>query len=168
MSPGREGGTTTTTVRGRTIGQNVPSVHDELTMDDTNVPVLIVDDQAPFRSAARAVVTVTPGFKVVGEAESGEQAVELADSLTPSMVLMDINMPGIDGYEATKKITDAHPDTLVILVSTYAQNDLAADARSCGAGAYVHKEELAPKVLRQLWEAGGDPTWRSNGTTSGD
>lgn len=131
-------------------------------MEATSVPVLIVDDQAPFRSAARAVITVTPGFTVVGEAESGEQAVELADSLHPSMVLMDINMPGIDGYEATRKITEAHPEILVILVSTYSQNDLAADARLCGAGAYVHKEELAPKVLRELWDAGGDPAWRQS------
>jgi two-component system, NarL family, invasion response regulator UvrY len=131
-------------------------------MEATSVPVLIVDDQAPFRSAARAVITVTPGFTVVGEAESGEQAVELADSLQPSMVLMDINMPGIDGYEATRKITEAHPDILVILVSTYSQSDLAADARLCGAGAYVHKEELAPKVLRELWDAGGDPAWRQS------
>jgi two-component system, NarL family, invasion response regulator UvrY len=131
-------------------------------MEATSVPVLIVDDQAPFRSAARAVITVTPGFTVVGEAESGEQAVELADSLQPSMVLMDINMPGIDGYEATRKITEAHPDILVILVSTYSQSDLAAYARLCGAGAYVHKEELAPKVLRELWDAGGDPAWRQS------
>ena len=58
------------------------------------VPVLIVDDQAPFRRAARAVVTATPGFEVVGEAESGEEAVELADSLAPGLVLMDINLPG--------------------------------------------------------------------------
>jgi len=128
-------------------------------MEATSVPVLIVDDQAPFRSAARAVIMVTPGFTVVGEAESGEQAVELADSLEPKLVLMDINMPGIDGYEATRKITDAHPDILVILVSTYSQSDLAADARSCGARAYVHKEELAPKVLRELWASGGDPAW---------
>ena len=59
-----------------------------------SVPVLIVDDQAPFRRAARAVVTATAGFDVVGEAESGEEAVEMADALEPGLVLMDINLPG--------------------------------------------------------------------------
>jgi DNA-binding NarL/FixJ family response regulator len=125
-----------------------------------DVKVLIVDDQAPFRGAARAVVGATKEFSVIGEAESGEQAVELVDELAPDLVLMDINMGGIDGIEATRQITAAHPETMVVLVSTYAVADLAQDARSCGAAAYVHKEELAPRVLRELWSAGGDPTWK--------
>jgi DNA-binding NarL/FixJ family response regulator len=115
------------------------------------VPVLIVDDQAPFRRAARAVVTATPGFEVVGEAESGEEAVEMADALSPGLVLMDINLPGINGIEATRRITAAHPEAVVMLLSTYQSGDLPADAETCGAAAYVHKEEFGPDLVQDLW-----------------
>ena len=119
---------------------------------DRDVPVLVVDDQAPFRLAARAVVRRAEGFELVGEAESGEQAIALASDLHPAMVLMDIKMPGIGGIEATRRIVDEAPDTVVFLCSTYQQSDLPPDARTSGARGYVHKEELGPALLRQLWE----------------
>jgi two-component system invasion response regulator UvrY len=121
------------------------------------VQVLVVDDQAPFRAAARAVVARVPGFELAGEATSGEEAVELVEKLRPGVVLMDINMGAMDGLEATRLITAAHPETLVILVSTYTEDDMPPAARSCGASAYVNKDELSPRVVRLLWEAGGDP-----------
>jgi two-component system invasion response regulator UvrY len=120
--------------------------------------VLIVDDQMPFRMAARSVVGVTPGFEVVGEATSGEEAIEQVAALHPQLVLMDINMDGISGIEATRRITTDHPDVAVILLSTYDEEDLPADARSCGALGYVHKEQFGPDVLVDLWsgkESGG-------------
>jgi two-component system invasion response regulator UvrY len=123
------------------------------------VQVLVVDDQAPFRAAARAVVARVPGFELVGEATSGEEAIELVGRMRPAVVLMDINMGAMDGIEATKIITTEHPQTLVILVSTYTESDMPAAARSCGAAAYVNKDELSPRVVRRLWEAGGDPEW---------
>ena len=119
------------------------------------VPVLIVDDQAPFRRAARAVLAATPGFDAVGEAESGEQALDLVDSLAPALVLMDINMPGIDGIEASRRIVDGHPGTVVFLLSTYRSDDLPADALSCGAADYIHKEDFGSTVLRDLWQRHG-------------
>jgi len=115
------------------------------------VRVLIVDDQVPFRSVARTVVGVTKGFEVVGEAVSGEDAVAQAASVGPDLVLMDINLPGINGIEATRRITAARPDTLVLLLSTYAAEDLPADADECGAAGYVHKEDFGPAVLKRAW-----------------
>ncbi len=123
------------------------------------VDVLIVDDQAPFRAAARAVIARVAGFTLIAEAESGEEAVALHGDLRPDLVLMDINMGGIDGIEATRRITAVDPATMVVLVSTYRLDELPAGARTSGAKAYVNKDELSPRVLRRLWADGGDPAW---------
>ena len=115
------------------------------------VPVLIVDDQIPFRRAARMVLAATPGFEVVGEAMSGEEAIEQYEALEPGLVLMDINLPGISGIEATRQITAAHPDALVLLLSTYRADDLPESAETCGAAGYVNKEQFEPAVVLDLW-----------------
>jgi two-component system invasion response regulator UvrY len=123
------------------------------------VQVLVVDDQPPFRAAARAVLSRIAEFDLVGEAASGEEAVAMSESLQPDLVLMDINMGEMNGIEATRLVTASRPATMVILVSTYAEEDLPGDARTSGAAAYVHKDELSPRLLRGLWESGGDPAW---------
>lgn len=117
------------------------------------VTVLVVDDQAPFRVAAKSVVSLTPGFSVVGEARSGEEAVDRVGQLHPQLVLMDINMDGISGIEAARRITAGHPEVRVVLLSTYQVEDLPADARTCGAAAYVHKEMFGPDELEDVWAA---------------
>lgn len=124
--------------------------------DGPDVKVLIVDDQLPFRLAARTVIGRAAGFELVGEAASGEEAVERVAALRPGLVLMDINMPGINGIEATRQIVTAHPSVVVFLCSTYALADLPPDASSSGATAYVNKEELAPGVIADLWERRAD------------
>ena len=123
------------------------------------VSVMIVDDQPPFRAAARAVVDRVAGFELVAEVASGEEAVAATAELAPQLVLMDINMGQLDGIEATRIIVGSHPGTKVILVSTYALADLPPGARTSGAVAYVNKDELSPRVIRRLWESGGDPGW---------
>ena len=117
-----------------------------------DVRVLVVDDQLPFRRAAKAVCSMTPGFTVAGDAESGEDAVDAAHQLRPDLVLMDIRLPGIDGIEAARQITTAEPDVSVILLSTYHESDLPAGWPSCGALGFVNKDEFGPDVLLELWE----------------
>src|SRR4051812_23546172 len=88
------------------------------------VTVMIVDDQVPFRSVARTVIGLTAGFTVAAEAETGEEAVAVAAAQKPDLVLMDINLPGINGIEATRQIRAAQPEIAVILLSTYSEADL--------------------------------------------
>ncbi len=137
-----------------------PGGRDDGVVDQSVVTVLVVDDQAPFRMAAGAVVRRSAGFALVGEAESGERAIEQVAALHPCLVLMDIKMGGIDGIEATRQIRQAAPETVVFLCSTYPLADLPPDASTSGAAAYINKEELAPSVLRKLWDGRTDQAFQ--------
>jgi two-component system, NarL family, invasion response regulator UvrY len=121
----------------------------------TRVGVMVVDDQAVFRRAARAVIDATAGFEPVGDAGSGLDALRHADELRPDLVLMDVHMPGMDGLEATRRLTESHPKCVVVLVSLDTFDDAGAVAASCGAADFLRKQELKPAVLRGLWSTHG-------------
>ncbi|MBW8801513.1 MAG: response regulator transcription factor, partial [Streptomyces sp.] len=96
-----------------------------------------------------AVVESTDGFEVVGSAVDGEQSVVLCAELRPDLVLMDLNLPGIDGLEATRRLRALSPHPpVVLLLSTYDVYDGYADA---GAGAFLSKSELGPEALEAFW-----------------
>jgi DNA-binding NarL/FixJ family response regulator len=115
------------------------------------IRVLIVDDQEPFRLAARMVVEATEGFDVAGEVETGEDSVEVARELDPDLVLMDVNLPGIDGIEATRRILDASGRVVILLLSTYEEAEYAPRAAECGAAAYIPKSSFSPERLSEAW-----------------
>ncbi len=116
--------------------------------------VLIVDDQEPFRLAARMVVEATEGFEVVGEVETGEASVEATKQLDPDLVLMDVNLPGINGLDATRQIlSDSDNRVVILLLSTYEEEEYAPRAAECGAAAYIPKSSFGPDRLAAAWVA---------------
>jgi DNA-binding NarL/FixJ family response regulator len=114
------------------------------------IAVLVVDDQRPFRDAARSMLDADRQFVVVGEAGSGEEAVELAPRLRPELILMDVLLPGMDGIEATRQILALIPETVVVLVSTRRRAELPTSIENCGAVAFLQKEGVDPDTLSAL------------------
>jgi DNA-binding NarL/FixJ family response regulator len=123
------------------------------------VRVLLVDDQAPFRAAARLVIARTTDFELVGEAESGAEAVQRTGDLRPDLVLMDVHLGDRNGVDVTREITSTAEPPYVLLLSTHALEDLPSDARRCGAGGYINKEQLSPRVLRRFWDQRSDDSF---------
>lgn len=115
------------------------------------ITILAVDDHEPFRDVLRDVIAAAPGFLLVGEARSGEEATVAVDVLSPQLVLMDVTMPGIGGIAAAREIVDRHPEIAVVLMSV---DDLSLhpDVAAVGhAVAFARKRDLRPLMLRELW-----------------
>jgi two-component system, NarL family, invasion response regulator UvrY len=128
-----------------------------------SVTVLAVDDQATFRRTARRLIRAVPGFEQVGEAASGREALELAEVLRPDLVLLDVRMPDMDGIETARQLAEVDPHAVVILISMEQVPELPADASEVGAAAYLTKQELSPRRLRELWSACGPAAEKSGG-----
>ena len=111
------------------------------------VTVLVVDDQPMFRRAVSSLVRSVIGLQLVGEASSGEEAVQLAMELVPDLILMDVRLPGIDGTEATRQILARLPLIRVVLVSTYDEADLPLALGECGAVRFLRKQDLDAEAL---------------------
>ena len=115
------------------------------------VRVLVVDDQKAFLRAMTSVVQETPGFVVAGEASSGEESLVVAAELLPDLVLMDVNLPGIDGLEATRRLLDRDHPPVVVLLSTYDGDAGEHFVVESGAAAYVTKSDFGPDLLEEAW-----------------
>ena len=119
------------------------------------VRVLVVDDQALFRRVMSAVVDETEGFVLVGCAASGEESIVAARLLRPDLILMDVNLPGIDGMEATRRLREESTAAGVVLLSTYDEDDWDGQAEGCGAVSYVAKSAFGPDTLAAVWVVAG-------------
>ena len=111
------------------------------------IRVLVVDDHVLFAEALSAMLDAEPAVEVVGLATNGDDAVEQAERLEPDVVLMDISMPGLDGFEATRRILAQRPATRVLIVTgSDASQDVAA-AREAGAAGYVTKDQIGAELI---------------------
>jgi two-component system response regulator NreC len=102
--------------------------------------VLVCDDHALFREGVKTILSYQPEFEVVGEADDGRQGVELAIRLHPDVVLMDISMPVLKGFDATRRIKKERPDVKVLILTVYDDEDMVARCLDAGASGYVLKD----------------------------
>jgi DNA-binding NarL/FixJ family response regulator len=120
--------------------------------------VVCVDDQAIFRAALREVIAATPGLTHVGDAASGQAAILAVETLRPDLVLMDVHMPGLDGFQTARIIAERRRDVAVILMSAdHVEQPPSLVARG-GTIVVVDKRELCPRTLLDLWH--GSPRTR--------
>jgi DNA-binding NarL/FixJ family response regulator len=114
------------------------------------IGILIVDDQSLFREGLRTLLSVQPDFEVLGEAGNGEEALRLSVQLQPTVVLMDLRMPVMDGVTATRRLHDALPNCRVIVLTTFDDEDLVFDGLRAGAVGYLLKDVSSEKLFEAI------------------
>jgi len=115
--------------------------------------VVVADDQTAVREGLVTILELIPGVEVVGAAANGAEAIELSDLFAPDVVLMDLNMPRVDGVEATAQIRARHPATQVVVLTTYADDDSILKALNAGALGYLTKNASRDDIRRALESA---------------
>lgn len=119
------------------------------------VRVLLADDHNVVRAGLRSLLERQPNLTVIGEAEDGRQTVDLAGSLDPDVVIMDIGMPILNGIEATRQITHKHPTTSVVILSMHSDEAYVMRAIKAGARAYLLKDSAEADLMRAI-----DAVWQ--------
>ena len=123
-------------------------------MVNSNYRVLVVDDEPGFRRWLNSLLNRSDEFKQVGEASSGSEAMSLIEHLMPDLVISDIYMPDIDGFELIRHIKQCFPNIHTVLISAYAERSTERMATQEGALAFIPKEALSLQALRQALKLG--------------
>jgi|SRR5215471_15869423 len=114
------------------------------------IRILLADDQSLFREALRMLISAQPDLEVVGEAANGEEVIRLADSLRPNVVLMDLQMPVINGVAATRRLHSEQPDCRVIALTTFDSDEYVFDCLRAGAVGYLLKDAPSENLFAAI------------------
>jgi DNA-binding NarL/FixJ family response regulator len=124
-----------------------------MTENHDPVTVVVADDQAAVREGLVLLLGTLPGIAVVGQAEDGEAAVQAVEATRPQVVLMDLNMPRCDGVEATRRIRAGHPQTKIVVLTTYSDDESILAALQAGALGYLTKDATRAEIGRAVLAA---------------
>jgi two-component system nitrate/nitrite response regulator NarL len=132
------------------------AVHTELS--DRKVRILLADDHDGIRKVVRSVLETHPRFEVVGEAVDGKKAIEEAIKLKPDVVVLNVSMPVLNGFEAGRAITAELPQSAIVILSSNADERFIEEAKKIGAKAYVAKTKVGDALIKAIEDAiaGGD------------
>jgi len=123
----------------------------------SKIRVMLADDHTLFRQGIRNIIAAETDLEVIGEAATGNDAVDRATELRPDVILMDIGMPGISSFEATRHIKKNRPETKVLFLTMYDDEDYLVEGMEVGASGYVLKDSPAPQLvaaIRDIWRGG--------------
>src|SRR5215510_3509845 len=116
----------------------------------SHIKILLVDDQPLYREGLRTLLSIHPDFDVVGEANNGQEAINLVRSTGASVVLMDLQMPILDGVAATRRLHDEQPDCRVIVLTTFDDDEMVFDGLRAGAVGYLLKDAPSEKLAEAI------------------
>jgi DNA-binding NarL/FixJ family response regulator len=114
------------------------------------IRILLVDDQALFREGLRTLLSIRPDLEVVGEAENGREAVDMAAQLRPDVILMDLRMPVLNGVAATRQLHVEQPQSKVIVLTTFDDDEYVFDGLRAGAVGYLLKDVSSDKLVEAI------------------
>ena len=123
------------------------------------IRLMLVDDQALFREGLRTLLSVYDDLEVVGEANNGQEAVDIAPELKPDVILMDLRMPVLDGVAATRLLHESMPDTKIIVLTTFDDDDHVFDGLRAGAVGYLLKDVPSEKLVEAIRAAAQGQTF---------
>jgi DNA-binding NarL/FixJ family response regulator len=125
--------------------------------------IIVVDDHVVIRRGVQGILRAFPEWELCGEAADGQEAIRLAESIKPEIIIMDVSMPGLNGLEATRIIHNILPDTKILLLTLHSSTELVRSAFRAGARGYVLKSDAEHELVRALNVLVGEGTYVSPG-----